>query len=438
MNIFMPDTFKEGELRPLMVKIHGGGFVAGSAGQAWNQTRVTGSVIIEIQYRLGVLGFFSASSPPPNFGMMDQQMALMWVRRNAAILGGSPDHVMIYGCSAGGASVAGHLVMPGSFGLYSAAGLESPGGHQGWMGDEKRTDDDWMSARLNVRHSQMLTEQLNCSLPSLALRVECLQKVSLGDFYPLARHLRFAPALSSTDGEDVFPLGLIRVGKWNHVPTLVGGASCESCHDALKRLGPPSTVVSKEAFDSALIKYGLSGVNGSGVGPDTLETWYAHRIASEGRWRTFARILGDSGHSCSAALHAEALASSLPTNTNNSNIWRYFFDVHSFFPGATHCSQEAWVTQTYPTKTKEELLLEQALGFWWSSLAAHGNPNTNSKPGVPTWPMYTTTNPVALVISSTTPYAGSSDDTRRVECNHWKPFLGWEVEARRPASAVYV
>ena len=58
----------------------------------------------------------------------------------------------------------------------------------------------------------------------------------------------------------------------------------------------------------------------TGVGPTELEEWYARRIATEGRWRTFARINSDSGHACSSTLHAKALGST------SKNVWRYFFD----------------------------------------------------------------------------------------------------------------
>lgn len=71
-----------------------------------------------------------------------------------------------------------------------------------------------------------------------------------------------------------------------------------------------------------------------------LKNWYAHRIESEGYWRTLARILSDSGHACSATLHAEALAESTKTS-----VWRYYF-AYSLDPdidyGAMHGEDESW------------------------------------------------------------------------------------------------
>merc|ERR1711871_161992 len=106
---------------------------------------------------------------------------------------------------------------------------------------------------------------------------------------------------------------------WNKVPVIIGGQSCESCGDAFLRFGPPR-VISREEFRNGLIAEGFTGVNESAVGPDTLENWYSDRISTEGRWRTFARILSDSGHACSSTLHANALGST------STNVWRYFFN----------------------------------------------------------------------------------------------------------------
>ena len=125
------------------------------------------------------------------------------------------------------------------------------------------------------------------------------------------------------------------------VPTIVGGQSCESCNNAYEALGPPDSYVSEEKFDHALERYGLSGQNGSSVSTAMLKGWYADRLASEGRWRTFARILSDSGHACSSTLHAEALGST------GVEVYRYFFDyVTNGLPGATHGGDEGWLFQT--------------------------------------------------------------------------------------------
>ena len=130
LNVWTPPP--SGEARPVLVWIHGGGFVNGS-GDIYNARRLTRRgdiVVVTINYRLGALGFLAHPALGPtgdvgNYGLADQQAALRWVRDNIAGFGGDPDKVTIAGESAGGMSVCDHLVAPGSAGLFSAAIIQS-------------------------------------------------------------------------------------------------------------------------------------------------------------------------------------------------------------------------------------------------------------------------------------------------------------------------
>jgi para-nitrobenzyl esterase len=130
LNVWTPPPSVEP--RPVLVWIHGGGFVNGS-GDVYNARRLAGRgdiVVVTINYRLGALGFLAhpALGPPGdvgNYGLADQQAALGWVRDNIAGFGGDPDKVTIAGESAGGMSVCDHLVAPDSQGLFSAAIIQS-------------------------------------------------------------------------------------------------------------------------------------------------------------------------------------------------------------------------------------------------------------------------------------------------------------------------
>jgi carboxylesterase type B len=172
-----------------------------------------------------------------------------------------------------------------------------------------------------------------------------------------------------------------------------------------------------------LVEYGLSGVNGSEVGPDTLEEWYADRIVNEGRWRTFARILGDSGHSCSSALHAEALQEDV---SGQSGVWRYFFDFvdpASGLPGAVHGSEVHWVFDSHVPASPAQAMMENAMAHWWASLAAYGDPNVAASSSV-RWSEYSLAQPGTLILD-TQPRMNITADTIRPECAHWKELLGW-------------
>ncbi|XP_033126572.1 uncharacterized protein LOC117124449 [Anneissia japonica] len=116
---------------PVMVFIHGGGFVIG-IGTSGNLTQVpmvaVGDVIVvNINYRLNVFGFFSTGDDvvSGNMGFKDQTLALQWVHDNIAEFGGDPEMVTIYGESAGSVSVTYHTVSPMSKGLFHRAIMQS-------------------------------------------------------------------------------------------------------------------------------------------------------------------------------------------------------------------------------------------------------------------------------------------------------------------------
>ena len=129
LNVHTPDPMPESA--PVMVWIHGGGFVFGEGLQAdqgtagTNLAREHGVVVVSMNYRLGPFGFLAHSDlsagqggTSGNYGLMDQLMALEWVRDNIANFGGDPSQVTLFGESAGGLSVCAHMVAPQSQSLF--------------------------------------------------------------------------------------------------------------------------------------------------------------------------------------------------------------------------------------------------------------------------------------------------------------------------------
>ncbi|KAB7500352.1 Venom carboxylesterase-6, partial [Armadillidium nasatum] len=113
---------------PVMVFIHGGGFVSlGAYNFAPYVLMNRCIVLVVIQYRLGIFGFLSTedSVMPGNMGLKDQQLALKWIKENIESFGGDSDRITIFGHSAGGASAHYHILSPGSNGLFNRAILQS-------------------------------------------------------------------------------------------------------------------------------------------------------------------------------------------------------------------------------------------------------------------------------------------------------------------------
>lgn len=109
---------------PVMVFIHGGGFISGAGSLPGHTGRTfarDGIVHVGINYRVGIEGFAYLGDGRDNLGLRDQQFALEWVQRNIAAFGGDPGNVTIFGQSAGAVSTLLHTVMPGSYDLHHRA-----------------------------------------------------------------------------------------------------------------------------------------------------------------------------------------------------------------------------------------------------------------------------------------------------------------------------
>ena len=135
LNVWTPAKSASDKL-PVMVWIHGGGFVIGASSQTvydGEPLASQGVVLVSLNYRLGIFGFLghpglSQESPnhvSGNYGLLDMVAGLQWVKRNIGAFGGDPDNVTIFGESAGGAAVCMLTVMPQAKGLFSKVIAES-------------------------------------------------------------------------------------------------------------------------------------------------------------------------------------------------------------------------------------------------------------------------------------------------------------------------
>ncbi len=134
LNVWTPDLERSAKL-PVMVWIHGGGNIEGS--QEWPPLGPVlakhGVVVVTINYRLGVFGYFShpalsAESPhhsSGNYGLLDQMAALRWVQKNIEEFGGDPRKVTVFGASSGSLDVCDLMASPLARDLFRSAVLQS-------------------------------------------------------------------------------------------------------------------------------------------------------------------------------------------------------------------------------------------------------------------------------------------------------------------------
>ena len=131
LNVWTPAL--DGRRRPVLVWLHGGGFIAGNGIEqdgynGENFARFGDLVFCTLNHRLGVFGFSNFAgvggekfARSGNVGMLDIVAALEWVRDNIANFGGDPGNVTIMGQSGGGAKVCFLTAMPSAKGLFHKA-----------------------------------------------------------------------------------------------------------------------------------------------------------------------------------------------------------------------------------------------------------------------------------------------------------------------------
>ncbi|MGW0579460.1 carboxylesterase/lipase family protein, partial [Streptomyces sp. NPDC002920] len=221
VNVWRPSGVRAGARLPVHVFIHGGGLTNGSGSQNDESklVRETGVIGVSLNYRLGAFGFLGLPAlteeggESGNYGFMDQQAALRWVQRNIAAFGGNPREVTIDGESAGGWSVCGHLVSPGSRGLFARAMIQSgscPSGPQ---------------ARAEAAGTAF-ARSAGCDGTDRAAVLDCLRSASAGTL------LDASGTFSSgfVDGTPTFPIPAreaLDSGRFARVPVVVGATRDE-------------------------------------------------------------------------------------------------------------------------------------------------------------------------------------------------------------------
>lgn len=199
LNVTVPAAHPPTHKRPVMVWIHGGAFVGGSANiyPLDYLSRAGDLVVVSVNYRLGALGFMAhpafASAHNGSWGLADQREALRWVKRNIAAFGGDPNNVTLAGESAGAASVCLQLTaVKESRGLFHKAIIQSLA----------------CGVRLNsvaeAGHvGETLAQRLHCNDAAAALA--CLRSASIHDLLEAQTALAaadpraFAPSVGSVN-----------------------------------------------------------------------------------------------------------------------------------------------------------------------------------------------------------------------------------------------
>jgi len=382
LNLWMPANPGTAKL-PVMVWIYGGGFQAGATSeprQDGGNLSKKGVLVVSMNYRLGIFGFFSHSEltnesghgSSGNYGLLDQLAALQWVKKHIATFGGDPDNVTIFGESAGSFSVSALVASPLAKGLFRRAIGES--------GAYFSNSPLPLKPRAETEKSDAAFAKSALGTDSLAeLRAksadEILQAALKG------KDVFFSP---NVDGyflpQDV--ASIFAAGKESKVALLAGWNLDEANSRA---------ILEQDAPTAANFLTHLQKLYGAHAGE--VAKLYAGSTEAEVK-RAAQDLSGDRfiGFGTWKWLEMTAKAGTAP-------VYRYQFDqTLPLAPDAPagaeatapHASEIEFVFQVLASRQlpwrPEDHEVSELMGTYWTNFAKTGDPNGE---GVPRWPLYT-------------------------------------------------
>lgn len=205
---------------PVMVFVHGGGFVAGSTRSALYDGAAfarDGVILVTLNYRLGIAGFLDIPGAPANRGLLDIVAALRWVRENIAAFGGDPDNVTLFGQSAGATLVGGVLATPAAAGLFRRAIVQSGSGLGAFTTEQAARVTAAAAEMLGIgRHVEAFAEISDERLVETASRLAGIDLHTARHRDPLIGLSPFGPVL------DTQPAHAVAAGASADIDLLVG------------------------------------------------------------------------------------------------------------------------------------------------------------------------------------------------------------------------
>ncbi|XP_022111950.1 cholinesterase 1-like [Acanthaster planci] len=433
----------------VLVYIHGGGFLVGAGsidGFYGTPIAAVGDVIVvALNYRLGALGFLSTGDEaiPGNMGLLDQQLAMEWVRDNIEAFGGDPVRVAIFGESAGACSVGTHMLSPGSAGLLRAAIMESGEASALWSivpADEAR------------KRAFLLGKLVDCERETSDELLACLQELDVSaiidsQFEKMLQALSVAPMIlygPVVDG--IFlpgrPTDLYAKGAVNDAVSIIGSNSDEGMV-MIKGAYPNNTnrapFVDGAAFDAFLQPW-LAMLSSEPVVADAVELMYLDATCGNPSdcdyLQSLSQALGDVLFVCPQDRTARAFTKA------GRKVYRYHMTHAATTPflgnnwtGCTHGEDLLFVfgVPLVPSEnkrfTEEEVRMSTQTISYWANVAKTGNPNLSSLDAelaseetstASEWPVFTLEE---LAYKDLSPAMPNGHGIKAKECLMWNEFI---------------
>jgi para-nitrobenzyl esterase len=396
LNVFRPTTAGP---HPVMVWIHGGAFYLGTSAGYTDVSSLVGQgvVVVTLNYRLGALGFMAhpalsdeQGGTSGNYGLMDQQAALRWVRDNIAAFGGDAANVTLFGESAGGFSVMSHLAAPGSAGLFHKAIVMS-----GAYG-------------LDVQDSLGISEGKGQTIATAAMSivtgaggsacdtstVECLRSLPVGALLGAQMTAYPRGPVPSVDGQVLDQSVRTRVwaGTQHAVPVIQG-----TTRDEYRLFAALSEMGGADPLTAATLPAAIEGL---GLPAPTAAylaaTAYAPALFDNNASFAFGALGTDLVFACNGLNAARRLSG------HGQAVYSYEFrdrtapevlPAVSFPQGAAHSAELQYLFDMPRALNAEQTALKSALVRYFTRFAHTGQPEAA---GLPAWPAFTSSAPTYL------------------------------------------
>jgi para-nitrobenzyl esterase len=415
LNVWASSDTTAGDGKPVMVWVHGGAYILGSASQPLYDGRaLTGggeAIVVTVNYRIGGLGFLDLTefdTPrrrfDSNLGLRDVLAALRWVRDNIAAFGGDPDRVTLFGESAGAGIITTLLTSPAAEGLFSAAIAQSSPA----------------TSVYDVTRAHGITRLVLDKLGMTASEVDRLRDVSTAVIVAAATDvfydvpvrnpgtLAFAPIV---DGDIVpdYPVKLAREGRSHAVPLIIGTNKHEAA--LFKWMKSPLMPITPEAINAMFTEIAAEQPTLELPTEDKIGTAYAG-LRGKARGMGVAR---DVGFRMPSVWLAEGHSAVAP-------VYLYRFDFATpmlklLRIAAAHATELPFVWGNLVTGPKDPTfklgglktgaVVSERIRTRWLNFACHGKPT--GLPGEPEWPPYTEPDRACLLIDRQDAVAGDID-----------------------------
>ena len=406
LNIWASSDIRPGDRKPVMVWLHGGGYVLGSGSQPFYDGRTLvgsgpdgGVVVVTVNYRIGAFGFLDLTSFTTsrqrfdsNIGLRDVLAALGWVRDNIAAFGGDPERVTLFGESAGAGIVTTLLAVPAAAGLFARAIAQSSPATSVYDSGRARLVAEAVLEKVGATASDV--ERLR-EVPTEALvsaTNEVFNEVPLRNPGTLA----FVPIVDGDLLSD-YPVKLALQGRSLPVPLIIGTNKHEAALFRLMR--SPLMPITPSATKSMLAQIAAEQ-------PD-LQLPTENQIAAayprmRGKSRS-VRIVTDMGFRMPSVWQAEGHSGVAP-------VYLYRFDyspplLKLLLVRAAHGTEIPYVwgnlgSPKDPTLklggAKTAKAISRRVRTRWINFASHGKPQ--GRPGEPEWTTYQETDRPCLII----------------------------------------